>query len=738
MSDCALFAFVNEYPIFPVVILVCNIVAFVPFFSLLYIAQIAPLHNNCRYILCVWTMSFGVVYLLNIGSAILNFQNETGYMPLNMFDPKIRFLLYQVHVMSTTFCSTFEIALSIERIVAITYPRRYHFSDTAWNYLLELFARVKEAYEMSRAMIPAYATSFLLKLTCTILSTIIAASVFFALRDDHGYFLGYLEAYYFIMNAGNGSFALSILLLKHTQLRKQTLRKFRSIFGMKSPHKRNKYAQNEMDINYSSAIKFLVYNPLFGRSHVNFMGKISDVLVDAGHEVVMIAPVIDYNVPNVGSTKVQKVIKIPPSLFSIRYSEIAADEASSNLWRGKTFPSALEAIKLLYKVWVDQCNATLNHPGLLDSLKEEKFDAAFSEPMDKCGYGIFHHLGIKNIAATLSIAAFEGSFDLTGLPSFPSYVPVGNTLSLGFGKVFIPMMSQGVELLLKERFGNDFPDMNELLSETSLWFMNNEPLIEFPRPMIHKIIDIGGISVSTGYSQLNKTWSDILDLRPQTVLLSFGTVAKSFLMPENYKSTIREVKFPDVTFIWKYEKPEDKISDGIPNLIETTWVPQNDMLYDPRLSLFITHCGQGSATEATTAGIPLIVIPVLADQNRNAATGIVLEKEALEHQDELETTIKEALTNNMYRDNARAVGEMIRNRPFSPRETFVQNMEFLARYGPLRMLDHYGKELNFFQYYLVDVTAFILAVLTVLLIVVFKLAKFVLSVFFRSAKTKRD
>ncbi|KAF8371344.1 hypothetical protein PRIPAC_77773 [Pristionchus pacificus] len=53
-------------------------------------------------------MSFGVVYLLNIGSAILNFQNETGYMPLNMFDPKIRFLLYQVHIMCTTFCSTFE------------------------------------------------------------------------------------------------------------------------------------------------------------------------------------------------------------------------------------------------------------------------------------------------------------------------------------------------------------------------------------------------------------------------------------------------------------------------------------------------------------------------------------------------------------------------------------------------------------------------------------------------------
>lgn len=52
-----------------------------------------------------------------------------------------------------------------------------------------------------------------------------------------------------------------------------------------------------------------------------------------------------------------------------------------------------------------------------------------------------------------------------------------------------------------------------------------------------------------------QTWSDILDLRPQTILLSFGTVAKSFAMPEDYKATIRETfkKFPNVTFIWKYE-----------------------------------------------------------------------------------------------------------------------------------------------------------------------------------------
>lgn len=64
------------------------------------------------------------------------------------------------------------------------------------------------------------------------------------------------------------------------------------------------------------------------------------------------------------------------------------------------------------------------------------------------------------------------------------------------------------------------------------------------------------------------------------MLISFGTVAKSYLMPAQYKKSVVETvkKFPNVTFIWKYERPEDKISDGIDNLIESAWVPQNDML----------------------------------------------------------------------------------------------------------------------------------------------------------------
>ncbi|EYB99351.1 hypothetical protein Y032_0123g1156 [Ancylostoma ceylanicum] len=40
-----------------------------------------------------------------------------------------------------------------------------------------------------------------------------------------------------------------------------------------------------LSVNACISYKILVVNPKFGYSHMNFMGKIADTLVDAGHEV---------------------------------------------------------------------------------------------------------------------------------------------------------------------------------------------------------------------------------------------------------------------------------------------------------------------------------------------------------------------------------------------------------------------------------------------------------------------
>ncbi|GMR58577.1 hypothetical protein PMAYCL1PPCAC_28772, partial [Pristionchus mayeri] len=159
-----------------------------------------------------------------------------------------------------------------------------------------------------------------------------------------------------------------------------------------------------------------------------------------------------------------------------------------------------------------------------------------------------------------------------------------------------------------------------------------------------------------------------------------------------------------------------------------------------RLSLFITHCGQGSTIEATSAGLPLIVIPVMADQKRNAqtiarlGTGVVLEKGRLSEEDALEKAIREVLENEKYSAKAKLVREQIRRRPFSPKEIFVRNFEFMAKYGPLRQLDHYGCNLNFFVYYSIDVISFISLLIMLSLVLIHMSLRMVVCRCFRCIK----
>ena len=89
-------------------------------------------------------------------------------------------------------------------------------------------------------------------------------------------------------------------------------------------------------------------------------------------------------------------------------------------------------------------------------------------------------------------------------------------------------------------------------------------------------------------------WDEILSMRDRNVLISFGTFAKTSDMPDDYKwyhpffinkshwfrknfISLFE-KFPNTTFIWKYEDPEEGIFQGIDNLVLTKWMPQVPLL----------------------------------------------------------------------------------------------------------------------------------------------------------------
>ena len=79
------------------------------------------------------------------------------------------------------------------------------------------------------------------------------------------------------------------------------------------------------------------------------------------------------------------------------------------------------------------------------------------------------------------------------------------------------MFNSGLRDVFKRRFGDDFPDpevrkrfllftecSQEILNNASLIFVNSEPLIDFPKPTVHRVVDIGGIVAHTGHQALNE------------------------------------------------------------------------------------------------------------------------------------------------------------------------------------------------------------------------------------------
>ncbi|KJH39620.1 hypothetical protein DICVIV_14501 [Dictyocaulus viviparus] len=92
--------------------------------------------------------------------------------------------------------------------------------------------------------------------------------------------------------------------------------------------------------------------------------------------------------------------------------------------------------------------------------------------------------------------------------------------------------------VFRAKFGAQFKDYNELIAKSSFIFTNSNPYLDYPRPTIHKTVSIGGITIDVKQkiNKLPEKWNAVLNERNTTVLVSFGSVAKSIFMPDKYKS----------------------------------------------------------------------------------------------------------------------------------------------------------------------------------------------------------
>ncbi|CAJ0603983.1 unnamed protein product [Cylicocyclus nassatus] len=511
----------------------------------------------------------------------------------------------------------------------------------------------------------------------------------------------------------------------------------------------------------SDGYKFLVYSPIYGYSHTNFMGILADTLTEAGHNVTMLMPIMDEEQQNKTGVKLTtNIIKVP---IDERIAPIVKYQSAmiSRLWTMQPTISALFEMKKNMTTWFTcQCERVFQDEKLIKQLEEEHFDVGIAEGFMACGFGVFKIAKIKTTLATLASVHMDPISEAIGEPVTPSYVPGGmsaagdqmnifarfqNALEVFFAREFIPSVFVSEVNSFKKKFGSEFSDWQQLFADASYLFTNSNPYLDYPRPMLHKTVNIGGITASYDpeKNRLSAEWDAILNERNTTVLVSFGSVAKAIYMPDKYMQTLLKVfeSMPETTFIFKFEEEKSKIADHLRNVHLSTWLPQKALLGDPRLTAFITHGGLGSVTELAYQGKPAILIPLFGDQPRNAKMltkhggAIYLTKYDLDTPEKLQESLKVILSKPSYALKAKRLSEMLRNQPVSPKQLFLRHCEFAAKFGRLPNLDPYGRQLSFMEYYLIDVA---LLLIIIFAIAIYIMTKVLLTCFSISKKVKKD
>ncbi|KAI8508368.1 UDP-glucuronosyltransferase 2A1 [Branchiostoma belcheri] len=328
------------------------------------------------------------------------------------------------------------------------------------------------------------------------------------------------------------------------------------------------------------------------------------------------------------------------------------------------------------------CALLLGDSGLLGRLRASQYSVVVSDPVFPCGAILTAHLDFR--------------------------VP----------HIAVTMLAGSLYDELGQKYDGEEETIQSVTSRTDLWLYRTDNVLDFPRPSMPNMVQVGGLNVREA-APLAEDMETFVQSSGEdgVIVVSFGSMIKT--MPED-KREIFAAAFARLRqkVVWRYvgEKPA-----GLGNNTKLMgWLPQNDLLAHPKTRAFITHAGLNGVYEALHHGVPMVCLPLFWDQPANAARvvarglGVTLDFSTVTA-DQLYQAILHVLTNSSYRETAARLSRLHRDQPQSPMERAVWWIEHVIQHSRLPHLRARAAELPWYQYYLLDVAAFLLSVCSAVL-----------------------
>ncbi|XP_018325090.1 UDP-glucuronosyltransferase 1-8 isoform X3 [Agrilus planipennis] len=399
---------------------------------------------------------------------------------------------------------------------------------------------------------------------------------------------------------------------------------------------------------------------------------------------------------------------------------------------------------LLIKMFADlTCGPLLSSPQVQNFLKGDlSYDVILVEFFNSnCMMAIVEKVKAPTIALSSCVVMPQWN-DHFGNPDNPSYIPVmfmdysdqlsflervENTVMLVFNKLYFNYVMDPDTQKIVNKYVAGVSSIAEVSRNVSLLLTNSHWSLSRPKPYVPNVIEVGGMHLPQHKPLPQNIEKWINESTHGVIYFSMGSMIKGHTFPEEKRNMfLRVFKRLPQRVLWKWESDMPGKPD---NIMIQRWMPQYDILCHPNVKAFISHGGMLGTTETVQCGVPALVMPQFGDQFTNAkaleASGGGLIFDFWRDDEETLYNKLKQLLEPSFQQKAKQLSARFKDRPLPPLETAIYWVEYVARHGGAHHMRTAAVGMPLYKYLLLDVIAFLLAVITAILWITYRIVKFV-------------
>jgi glucuronosyltransferase len=257
--------------------------------------------------------------------------------------------------------------------------------------------------------------------------------------------------------------------------------------------------------------------------------------------------------------------------------------------------------------------------------------------------------------------------------------------------------------------------LKKVAEMSEMYFLNFAVLcLDYPRVSAPNLQYIGGSTVLPGKPLPEDLDKYIAGAEHGVIVMSFGSMKEAHHLWKIIGEKLFDAfaRLPQRVIV-QYRL--DKVYGKVPSNVKLLkWLPQNDLLANKNVKLFINHGGNNGQHEAAYHGVPVLVIPVyLAEYFDHIYNGrrievhsygkYVHDKKAITS-DQLYQMMTEIINNKTYAQNIKKCSEIIRSMP-SAQEKFVFWVNHILRFGGAHLRPP-SLDMPLYQVLMLDIVAY--------------------------------